>query len=193
MKARFLIEMKHMISFCAKKKRIAFALACAILLIAVLAPLLDGAALTAAFQADGGAQWEAVLQRFFDLRGDAVLRGDAETLASLYFTEERNGRWAYENELARSQYLADWAVKQGVAILNIRSAITLRSVKRVGRGYAFYVVASTLYEYSYPSAPDTGERLPAGHVPLDRPDPVAGGGRMDRQPGVVRRPAFRPL
>lgn len=154
-----------MIVFRALKKRTALALACALLLIAILAPLLGSPAVISALQLGGESQWEAVLQRLFDLRDGAVLAGDAETLASLYLTEERNGLWAYENELVRSKYLAGWAAKQGVTVLNIKSDLTLSSVKQVGRGYAFYVVASTLYEYAYPSAPEAvnGFRLGTYH------------------------------
>ena len=185
------IKLKHMVVFRVMKKKAVFLCISGLLVVAALFALLpENPAVREAFQADDSTQWEAVLQRFFDLRDDAVLRGDAETLQSLYLTEERNGRWAYENELSRSKTLKSWAAKQGVTVLNIHSDLTLRSIKQVGRGYAFYVVASTLFEYAYETAPDRGERLPSGHVPFHRPDPDGDGQRVDHQPGMVRRPAL---
>lgn len=145
--------MKHMAVLRVSKKRMILIGVCCLLIAAFLLPVGNPIAVQV-LQAEKDVQWETVLQRFFDLRNDAVLKGDTETLRTLFFTEERNGRWAYENELVRADYLSDWAAKQGVTVLNIRSDLSLRSVKQVGRGYAFYVIASTAYEYSYPSSPD---------------------------------------
>ena len=155
-----------MIVFRVVKKRVVLICICCLLLLAVGSVLLaTNPVVIEALQSDNDAQWEATLQRFFDLRNDAVLRGDNETLQAIYLTEERNGRWAYENELVRSAYLEDWAAKQGVTVLNIRSDIKLLSVKEVGRGYAFYLIASTLYEYAYDNSPDrvNGFRLGTYH------------------------------
>ena len=147
--------MKHMGVFRIAKKTTALVYIGCLLLIAVFALLLAKNPIAVdVMNMDSDAQWEATLQRFFDLRNDAVLRGDNETLQAIYLTEERNGRWAYENELVRSVYLEDWAVKQGIKFLNIRSDLRLLSVKEVGRGYAFYLTASTLYEYAYDNSPD---------------------------------------
>ena len=166
--------MKHMIWFQAVKKRTAVITICGLVALAALLGLLLGSpAVTAALNAGESVRWEPVLQRFFDLRNDAVLSDDAETLQALYLTDERNGRWAYENELVRADYLADWAAKQGVTVINIHSDLVLKSVKEVGRGYAFYVVTSTLYEYVYDTSPDrvNGFRLGTYHsidlIPAD--------------------------
>jgi len=166
--------MKHMIAFRTVKKRTVRVIFCALLVLAALTGLLLGSpAVISAISAGESARWEPVLQRFFDLRDAAVLAGDVETLQALYLTDERNGRWAYENERVRADYLADWAVKQGVTILNIHSDLMLKSVKEVGRGYAFYVVTSTLYEYAYNTNPDAvnGFRLGTYHsidlIPAD--------------------------
>lgn len=137
-----------------RKRAVLICIGCLLLLAVFSVLLLGNPAVIETLQSGYDAQWEGVLQRFFDMRNDAVLRGDAEALQAIYFTEERNGRWAYENELVRSAYLQDWAAKQGVTFLNIRSDIRLLSVKQVGRGYAFYMTASTLFEYAYQNSPD---------------------------------------
>ena len=85
----------------------------------------------------------------FKVRNECVLSRDFEALKSIYLTDERNGRWAYENELMRSEYLKSWSDKQGVKILGIDSYIKILTSKAVGRGYAFYVMASGEYRYSY--------------------------------------------
>lgn len=99
--------------------------------------------------------WSRILDAMFTLRNNCVASGNTETLQSIFLTDERNGQWAYENEDFRSKYLVKWAAKQGVKFLDIRSKIKILRSKPVGRGYAFYLIASTEYTYTYPNDPDT--------------------------------------
>lgn len=99
--------------------------------------------------------WTDILTRIYLQRDSCVLSGDTGALETMFLTDERNGQWAYENEVFRSRYLANWAEKQGVRLLDIRSRISLVRRKAVGRGYAFYLIVSTEYSYTYPNDPET--------------------------------------
>ena len=99
--------------------------------------------------------WTAVISKLFTLRDGCVLHGKVEPLKAIFLTDERNGQWAYDNEAARSRYLKKWAAKQGVEFRDIRTDIRILRSKSVGRGYAFYLIASTEYTYAYLNEPDT--------------------------------------
>ena len=99
--------------------------------------------------------WDNVLGSMFKLRNNCVLSGDTDTLRAVFLTEERNGQWAYENEAARSVNLKSWASKQGVKFLSLHTDIKILRCKAVGRGYAFYLIASSEYTYAYNDDPQT--------------------------------------
>lgn len=93
--------------------------------------------------------WNYVLNSIFYIRNCCMLNMDFETLGDIYVTGERNALLAYENEKVRTNYLSSWANKQGASIKRISSELIIERVKKVGRGYAFYLIASTEYEYAY--------------------------------------------
>lgn len=100
-------------------------------------------------------KWYSVLGAFFDARNLCLCKGESDTLKSMYVTAEQNGKWAFESEVKRAQYLKNWAERQGVTFTSIVSKFDIKRAKQVGRGYAFYVVVSTEYKYAYNDAPDT--------------------------------------
>jgi len=99
-------------------------------------------------------EWDAVISEFFRQRNACVLRGELDVLKIAYLTSEKNGLWAFENEQNRSKALSVWAEKQGVTVLGIESRFVIKRVKKVGRGYSFYIVASNEYSYVYNDDPD---------------------------------------
>jgi len=101
------------------------------------------------------AEWEKIVNEIFLIRNTCVLNQDFDTLETIYLTDERNGRWAYENERTRSRYLRDWSNKQGVDCIGIESTIVIKRIREVGRGYAFYILSSDTYTYIYRDDPDT--------------------------------------
>ena len=100
-------------------------------------------------------EWQKIINEIFAIRNHCVLTQDFDTLGTIYLTGERNGRWAYENELIRSRYLRDWSAQQGVDFINIESTIVIKRIKEVGRGYAFYILFSDEYAYAYREDPDS--------------------------------------
>ncbi len=112
--------------------------------------------------------WEGIIDDLFGLRNQCILNKDYDTLKSLFLTEEKNGKWAYEFELQRSDYLSDWAIKQGVSFTDISSDFIIKSVKQVGRGYSFYILTSSEYTYSYLDSPETENKFRLGaHHSID--------------------------
>lgn len=98
--------------------------------------------------------WDQILHTLFEKRDSILLSGNTGELESMYLTKERNSFWAYELELRRAEYLKDWAARQGAVFTNIESKVIIKRTKRVGRGYAFYVVISTGYTYHYEDTPE---------------------------------------
>ncbi len=99
--------------------------------------------------------WDQVLGAIFERKDGILLNGNTEGLKAMYLIKERNSLWAYELEIKRAEYLKDWAARQGVKFTGIKSDIVIKRAKKVGRGYAFYVVVSTGYTYVYEDTPET--------------------------------------
>ncbi len=97
--------------------------------------------------------WYPILSSIFEQRNGFVLKQNKTALESIYLTNERNGLWAYQNELKRSEYLKNWSIKQGVEFISIKSKINIRRSRQVGRGYSFYVVCADEYKYVYKNDP----------------------------------------
>lgn len=120
--------------------------------------------------------WEEIIDAIFSLRNECILQQDTETLKTIFLTNEKNGRWAYDFEVQRATYLNNWALKQGVKVTAINSTIKIKSIKKVGRGYALYVMTSNEYKYVYMDEPEAENsfRLGAYHsvdiIPKEKND-----------------------
>ncbi len=100
-------------------------------------------------------QWAQTIDELFTQKNKCLLTGSGEDLKKLYIQNEKNSKLAMNAELNRATYLKNWAEKQGVLFTSIVSHIQIKSTKKVGRGYAFFLVASTEYKYVYTDTPDT--------------------------------------
>jgi hypothetical protein len=98
-------------------------------------------------------QWNEIIYSIFNERDSALLCGNTDILKTMYVPNERNSRWAFELETNRAEYLKDWAMRQGLKFTSISSNVLIKRVHQVGRGYAFYVVVSTIYKYAYEDQP----------------------------------------
>lgn len=97
--------------------------------------------------------WYTVLNYFFEARNQSLINGTFDALKSMYILSEQNGKWAFEAEVKRSKYLKNWSERQGVTFSSIISKFDIKRCKKVGRGYAFYVIVSTEYKYAYNNDP----------------------------------------
>ena len=93
--------------------------------------------------------WESIIGGLFEVRNESILSQDKDKLKTIFLISERNGLWAYQNELRRLEYLYNWAEKQGAKMLSITSTMQIRRSRQVGRGYSFYIVCSNEYRYAY--------------------------------------------
>jgi hypothetical protein len=98
--------------------------------------------------------WETVLNSIFAQRDGALLSGAADSLKKMYTKGETNSYWALELEIRRAEYIKKWSERQGLKFNAISSAVQIKKVRKVGRGYAFYAVVSTTYKYSYEGQPE---------------------------------------
>lgn len=98
--------------------------------------------------------WDVVLDTFFYERNEILLNGNTDELKPMYASNERNSRWALELETNRSKYLKAWAERQGIRFTGISSDLNIKKTRKVGRGYAFYVMVSTTYTYVYENMPE---------------------------------------
>jgi hypothetical protein len=98
-------------------------------------------------------RWDPILDDIFEKRDGILLNGNTADLAPMYAPGERNSKWAQELEEKRVKYLKDWAARQGARFTGISSDLVVKRVKKVGRGYAFYVIVSSSYTYVYEDTP----------------------------------------
>ncbi|OPJ57013.1 amidase domain-containing protein [Alkalithermobacter paradoxus] len=90
-----------------------------------------------------------IIQEIFDLRNEAILNKDVETLDILYTKETKYGLWAYEHEIKKMKYLHKWSEKQGVKFTDIKTITKIRSIKKKEDRYSINLMVSTEYNYSY--------------------------------------------
>lgn len=93
------------------------------------------------------------LQLLFDIRNNALLRKDKDTLANIYNQRTRNGIWAYEHELKKMKYIHHWAEKQSIEFLGIESAVQVTGHSASGEGHRVTLTVSTEYMYAYKDDP----------------------------------------
>ncbi|MEZ4357749.1 MAG: amidase domain-containing protein [Eubacteriales bacterium] len=94
-----------------------------------------------------------LIDQIFNVRNEAILKGDSETVRKLYDTDKTNGLYAYDHEEKKIKYLANWSEKQGVTFTYINSNVTVKWSKEKGSGYTVNLLVSTTYKYIYKDRP----------------------------------------
>ncbi len=96
---------------------------------------------------------EEALEAIFKTRATALLRGDPEMLKGLYDATSLYGRWAFEHETRRIQYVNVWAKARGLKLRDIRSAIGIRTVEPGEKKAWIFLVQTLSVAYSYTTDP----------------------------------------
>jgi|AGTN01.2.fsa_nt_gi hypothetical protein len=125
-----------------------------VMILAVLVYALASAQPSAPASAETQYNWEGILNAIFRERNALLLAGDTEKLKAMYAPDEQNSKWAIALETIRAAHLMEWSARQGVSFTGISSELVIKRVRRVGRGYAFYVMACTTYTYAYENLPE---------------------------------------
>jgi hypothetical protein len=94
------------------------------------------------------------LKEIFIIRNNALLKNKTNTLNTIYYKDIRNGRWAYEHELKKLNYLHKWSEKQGVKFKNIDSHVIVKYVNKKKNLYRINLLVSTEYKYVYNDSPE---------------------------------------
>lgn len=98
---------------------------------------------------------EMHIEELFDIRASAYLNEDVDLLKSLYYTEMRSGRLAYENEQIKLAYINGWANKQDADYIEVNSYIATRRIDEIEDGrYDVSLAVSTEYIYKYKDVED---------------------------------------
>lgn len=90
-----------------------------------------------------------ILQELFNYRNRMLLANDIKKIETLYDTGQTVGRWAFEHQARRMKYLHNWADKQGVRFIDIKTKLRVRWVKKKKDTITSNIVASTEYKYIY--------------------------------------------
>lgn len=97
---------------------------------------------------------EAAVRNMFIIRNEAIVSGDVEPIKSMYNMNTKYGPWAYEYELRKERYIANWEQKQGVDFIEINPTLVFRSIKDKGDKITINLLCSTEYKYVYEDSPD---------------------------------------
>ncbi len=147
-----------------KAKRIILTL-CALLLLAAEVTALyfftTRSAATAANITEG--EIEFLLDNIARIRNNALLKGDTETVKALYDTNRRNGLYAYDHEVKKIKYIANWSEKQGVKFTKVDSTVAVKW-DRMNKNGSLTVnfLMSTEYWYIYNDSPGVVNELRIG-------------------------------
>ena len=96
------------------------------------------------------------------VRNDSLLKGDIETIERFYNKKVRNGLYAYEHELKKTEYLKNWARKQGVRFISVVSKTRKKWINTGGDRITVNFLASTQYRYVYTDRPEEENMLRIG-------------------------------
>lgn len=94
-----------------------------------------------------------ILQELFNYRNRMLLTNDVKKVEALYDTGQKVGLWAFEHQARRIRYLHNWADKQGVRFIDIKTKLKVRWVKKKNDIITSNIVASTEYKYVYEDSP----------------------------------------
>ena len=97
-------------------------------------------------------EMSVILQELFNYRNRMLLANDIKKIELLYDTGQTVGRWAFEHQARRMRYLHNWADKQGVRFIDIKTKLRVRWVKKKKDTITSNIVASTEYKYIYEDA-----------------------------------------
>lgn len=99
---------------------------------------------------DEEALTEAHIADLFRIRSSSYLNEDVELLDSLYYTDIKSGKLAFENEKVKLSYINDWANKQEVEFTSVDSYIATRRIDEIENDkYSVSLAVSTEYVYKY--------------------------------------------
>ena len=111
-------------------------------------------------------QVSQTLKSIFETRNQAILASDLNAIKMLYDTSTKYGTWAYEHQVKKTNYLHNWAEKQGVQFIDIGTVIKLRGIKDHGNTISINFSAITQYTYVYDNLREKENisRIGTGHT-----------------------------
>ena len=108
-------------------------------------------------------EFKGILENLFLNRNSSILSRDSEGLKCFYDMDKKPSKWAYESELQKINYFANWSEKQGSHFTKINSIIKISKVKEKEPDlYTVICYVSTDFHYSYEDQPRIDNRFKLG-------------------------------
>ncbi|OON93997.1 MAG: amidase domain-containing protein [Candidatus Epulonipiscioides saccharophilum] len=108
-------------------------------------------------------KFEKILSKIIEKRNNYILYENYGKLENLYDITLDASRHAFEHEAIKTEYLKNWASKQGVTFTNISSEIKIKKIKDCSDGlYNMTFNVCTTYEYLYNNEPEKINKFKLG-------------------------------
>jgi hypothetical protein len=93
-------------------------------------------------------------KQMFIIRDKAALSGDTESVKNLFDTSTKLGRWAYEHERKRTEYLKNWTIIRKTKFTQMESDFRIQRIRDKGSSIWVDFIHSGKFTYIYPDMPD---------------------------------------
>lgn len=94
------------------------------------------------------------VNNIFKVKSKAALSKDLDSIQTLYATDSKFGKWAYEYEEKKIKYINNWAEKQGIKFIDIVPKIVIKKSKINEDKASFSLLCNNEYKYIYPDQPE---------------------------------------
>ncbi len=102
---------------------------------------------------ENGDALQEVIENIVNVRNRSILDSNIDMLKPLYHTGVTLGKWAYEHEVKKTEYLNQWSEKQGVRFVEINPRLKINRVQEKGSGLTVNFTLSNEYRYVYIDRP----------------------------------------
>lgn len=97
----------------------------------------------------------AAFEHYFKQRGAALVSGDPSHIKEQFDTSTTHGKWSYEHELTRINYVKEWSLARGATFKECESKLKIFSMRKSTSSVRAYISVRTRYAYTYNTIPDT--------------------------------------
>lgn len=89
------------------------------------------------------------LDKIFKLKTDDLTTGNYENIKEFFDNGSTYGKWAFEHELRRINYVYGWIKERSIKMEQIKSSYRIIAVEKSGSSIWVYLVETTQAEYKY--------------------------------------------
>jgi len=111
------------------------------------------------------------LYKLFNERNQLLITNQPQIIKKYYLTQEKASLFALQHEVMRSQYLATWARKRGIKIVNAIGVNHIKRIEKMGNIAKVYLHHTAKISYIYPNEPEKTQSFGIGtrhHIKLKK-------------------------